>query len=80
MKYVDYKIKKLWCEDESQFWLWAEFYFLGADNELYNGESPTYEQNSSDSHCLYEDALNVHYRLKEGVNWESVCKSFRQSW
>lgn len=51
MKYIEYKIKKLWCEDESQFWLWA-FHFLGADTQLYSGESPIYEQDGSALHWL----------------------------
>ena len=70
MKYLGYEFVHQQHEDCTVSW--AEFTF---DDEgvLMVGESPRYDSNFEDYHCLIEDTMRVSEELANGREFEKLC-------
>ena len=79
MKYLGFEFIHQQHEDCTVSW--AEFTFDDA-GVLMVGESPRYDSNFEDYHCLIEDTMRVSEELANGGDFEELVKAYRHrySW
>lgn len=70
MKYLGFKF--VHEQHEDCIVSWAEFTFDDEGVEMI-GESPRYDSNFEDYHCLIPDTLRVSKELANGGEFEQLC-------
>jgi hypothetical protein len=74
MKYLGFKF--IHSEHEDCTLSWAEFIFDDS-GVLMVGESPKYDSNFEDYHCLIEDTLRISEELANGGDFEELVQTYR---
>ena len=74
MKYLGFEFIHQQHEDCTVSW--AEFNF-DDDSVPMVGESPRYDSNFEDYHCLLEDTLRVSEGLANGGEFEELVRTYR---